>query len=135
MKEFVVRLTRGQDLYKSIFDYCKENDISAGVVASGVGCLYEAKIRNAGGKEIRSFNEPLEIVSLMGTVSKDRLHLHISLSKADLSTIGGHLVEGCLVNTTCELVIIELENFAFSKVFDETTGYNELLIKEIKKGE
>jgi hypothetical protein len=71
----------------------------------------------------------------MGTVSKDRLHLHISLSKADLSTIGGHLVEGCLVNTTCELVIIELENFAFSKVFDETTGYNELLIKEIKKGE
>jgi len=135
MKEFVVRLTRGQDLYKSIFDYCKENDIGAGVVASGVGCLYEAKIRNAGGKEIRSFNEPLEIVSLMGTVSKDRLHLHISLSKADLSTIGGHLVEGCLVNTTCELVIIELENFAFSKVFDETTGYNELLIKEIKKGE
>jgi hypothetical protein len=48
-----------------------------------------------------------------------------------LSTIGGHLVEGCLVNTTAEIVILELNNFEFSSKFDEKTGYDELLINKI----
>ena len=131
MKEYVLRLTNGQDLYKSIFEYCKMNDIKAGVVASGVGCVSRAKIRDASGVNIQTINEPLEIVSLMGTVSSHRLHLHISFSKEDLSVIGGHLVEGCIINTTCELVILELETYLFNKEFDENTGYNELKITKL----
>ena len=128
MKEFAIRLTKGQDLYKTIFEFCKQNDIDAGVIGSGVGCVTQAKIRDAGGKNIQTLVEPLEIVSLMGTVSKKRLHIHISLAKEDLSVVGGHMVEGCLVNTTCELIILALESYGFSKTFDETTGYNELFI-------
>ena len=132
MKEYAFRLVKGQDLYNSIFEFCKQNNISAGIILSGVGCVSKATIRDAGGSEIHTIKEPLEICSLMGTVSSNRLHIHISLSKKDLTVIGGHLVEGTIINTTCEIVILELEKYIFEKIFDETTGYNELLIKELK---
>ncbi len=129
MKEYAIRLVKGQDLYNSIFEFCKKNNIEAGTIISGVGCLTTAKIRDANGKKIHTLTEPLEIVSLMGTVSKHRLHIHISLAKENLNVIGGHMVEGCWVNTTCELVIAKLDNYIFEKTFDKKTGYNELLIK------
>ena len=131
MKEYAVRLKKGEDLYNYIKDYCIKNDIKAGVILSGVGCLSEAKMRDAGGVNIQSLNEPLEICGLMGTVSKERLHIHIALAKEDLSVVGGHMVPGCIVNTTCELVILAFDRYEFSKEFDQNTGYNELLIKEI----
>ena len=43
---------------------------------------------------------------------------------------GGHLQEGCIVNTTCEVVLGELENYQFTREFDESTGYNEIKITE-----
>ena len=128
MKEHVFRLTKGQDLYKSILEYCKENNIESGIAASAVGCVYVARVRDATGINIETIYENLEIVGVMGTVSKNRLHLHISLSKEDLSVIGGHLVEGTFINTTCEIVILELDSYSFDKEFDENTGYNELKI-------
>ena len=69
MKEHAFRLINGQDLYNSIYNFCTTNHIEAGVIVSGVGCLKQANIRDAGGKNIHTLTEPLEIVSLMGTVS------------------------------------------------------------------
>lgn len=43
-----------------------------------------------------------------------------------MKTIGGHLLEGCLVNTTVELVIISFEDIKMERKYDETTGYKEL---------
>jgi len=131
MQEHIFRLKKGDDLYDSIQKFCQENNILAGVVVSGVGSLLSAHIRDASGVNAQDVNEPTEIVSLNGTVSKNRLHLHISLSKTDLSVVGGHLMSGCKINTTCEIAILEFENYEFSKEFDKTTGYNELKI--IKK--
>lgn len=128
MKVYTQRLTKGADLYKSIFEFCKKNSIKAGVILSGVGCVTTAKIRDASGENIQTLNEKLEIVSLNGTVSENRLHIHIALSKEDLSTVGGHLVEGSIINTTCELAILEIDNCIFDKEFDATTGFNELRI-------
>lgn len=129
MKYHVFRLKRGCDLYRSIKDYCCEQQIEAGVIISGVGCVTEAKVRDASGINIQSLKEHLEIVSLNGTVSAQRCHLHIAFSKEDLSTVGGHLVEGCIVNTTCEIAILEFKDLLFSKEFDEATGYHELKIE------
>ena len=130
MKIHAIRLRRGQDLFESIHEYCIQNHIQAGVVLSAVGCVSHGKMRNAGGIKIVDIDEPLEIVSLMGTVSEKRCHLHVSFSKEDLSVIGGHLVPGSIINTTCELVIGELDDYIFGKEFDETTGYNELVINK-----
>ena len=131
MKTYAVRLKRGMDLLKSIEGYCKENQIKAGVLLSGVGCVTKGRVRDASGVTIVDIEEPMEIVSLMGTVSEKRCHLHVSFAKEDLSVVGGHLVTGCIINTTCELVIGELENCIYDVEFDEETGYDELIVKHI----
>lgn len=131
MKTYAVRLRRGADLLQSIEAFCAEHQIRAGVLLSGVGCVTKARIRDAGGVNIVSIDEAMEIVSLMGTVSEKRCHLHVSFAKEDLSVIGGHLVAGCMINTTCELVIGELENYVYDVEFDEETGYDELIIKPL----
>ena len=131
MKSYAVRLKRGADLLESIENFCIENSIKAGVVLSGVGCVLRGRVRDAGGVKIVDIGEPMEIVSLMGTVSEKRCHLHVSFSKEDLSVVGGHLVRGCIINTTCELVIGELENRVYDVEFDSETGYDELVIREI----
>jgi len=130
LKCHCVRLQRGDDLMESIRTLCKEKNIAAGVVLSAVGCISEGKIRDASGVTIREITDHCEIVSLNGTVSKKRCHLHIALSKEDLITIGGHLCPGCIINTTCELVIAELPGIRFDVEADPETGYNELIFQE-----
>lgn len=123
------RLTRGQDLYAEIERYAKEHHIAAGAVVSAVGCIYRWELRDATGVRIRFGEEDVEIVSLMGTVSENGCHLHASFAREDLSVFGGHLRPGCLVNTTAEIVLAELENFRFVREPDEQTGYDELVIE------
>ncbi len=133
MKKLIVRLKRGDLLKESILKLCIDNDIKAGVILSSVGSLVKARIRNAGATEIKELDEDLEILSLNGTVSTNRIHLHICVSDKNLNTYGGHLENGSIVNSTCELVILDLDGYEFNKEFDNETGYNELLIKEIKE--
>ena len=124
-----LRLRRGADLMQSIKALCEEKKIAAGVVLSAVGCISEGRVRDASGVTIREISDHCEIVSLNGTVSEKRCHLHIALSREDLSTIGGHLCEGCIINTTCELVIAEIPGTVIKKEFDDETGYDELVFR------
>lgn len=130
MKCHALRLRRGADLLESIRQLCRERDIAAGVVLSAVGCISVGRVRDASGVTIREIDDHCEIVSLNGTVSRARCHLHIALSKEDLTTLGGHLCPGCIINTTCELVIAELPGTVIEKEFDEETGYEELVFHE-----
>ena len=125
-----VRLRRGDDLMLSIKEICRKKHIAAGVVLSAVGCISEGRVRDASGVTVRDIREHCEIVSLNGTVSEARCHLHIALSREDLSTIGGHLCPGCIINTTCELVIAELPGIRFGVEADPETGYHELIFQE-----
>lgn len=131
MKTICKRLHRGDDLLKSIQALAKDQHIGAGVVLSAVGCISKGVVRDASGVTLRQIDAPCEIVSLNGTVSAIRCHLHIALSREDLSTVGGHLVEGCIINTTCELVIGVLDGWEIATEFDAETGYDELIFKEL----
>ncbi len=130
MRTVCCRLHRGDDLLHSIKSIAAQRHIQAGVVLSGVGCVSRARLRDASGVNIRQLEEHFEIVSLTGTVSEARCHLHIALSREDLSTVGGHLVEGCIINTTCELVIGVLEGVEYAVEQDAETGYDELIFVE-----
>ena len=132
MRTACKRLRRGDDLLLSLRALAAEQKIEAGVVLSGVGCVSRAVVRDASGVTLRKIDEPCEIVSLNGTVSRSRCHVHIALSKEDLSTVGGHLVEGCIVNTTCELVLGVLDGWRFGVEQDGETGYDELIFEEVK---
>ena len=122
------RLHRGQDLYEAVETYVNDHHIAAGAVVSGVGCVSRWRLRDATGVRVRSGEEDVEIVSLMGTVSEHGCHLHASFSREDLSAFGGHLLPGCIVNTTAEIVLLELEDFAFDRRPDPETGYDELTV-------
>ena len=122
------RLHRGDDLYESIQRYADAHHIAAGVVLSAVGCVYRWELRDASGVDVQSGTEDVEIVSLMGTVSEYGCHLHASFSREDLSAFGGHLLPGCTVNTTAEIVLAEIGSCVFPRRPDSETGYEELEI-------
>ena len=130
MKTHAFRLRRGDDLLLSIRAYALEHDIRAGALLSGVGCVTRAIIRDASGVTTHELCGRYEIVSITGTVSAARTHLHIALAGEDMQVLGGHLCEGTIVNTTCEVVLIELDGVTFLKEFDPQTGYNELKISK-----
>lgn len=128
---YCLRLKRGDDLKASIVDYCNREHITAAAIITAVGCLYEASIRLGDGKTVRQYSNRYEIVSLTGTISENGAHLHISIADEDGKVIGGHLCEKSFVNTTCEIVIASLDDqYRFTREYDETTGYKELVIKK-----
>ncbi len=129
------RLHYGDDLLKEIKKIAVEEKLQAAVVVSSVGCLTKLRVRDASGVNIQEVNEDCEILSINGTVSALRTHLHIACAKEDLSTVGGHLVEGCTINTTCELVLMELPNISFGVEQDQTTGYDEIIFQTIHSTE
>lgn len=130
MKTHAFRLRRGDDLLSSIRNYAIDHGIAAAALMSGVGCVTHAVIRDASGVATHELCGRYEIVSMTGTVSRARTHLHIALAGEDMQVVGGHLCEGTLVNTTCEVVLLELDGVTFSKEFDPETGYNELSIEQ-----
>ena len=123
------RLGPGEDLKRFIEDYAIKERIS-GVVVSGVGSLKHLKIRLADGKTVLERKSEFEIVSLTGTLSPDGVHLHISVADTEGNVIGGHLKDGCIINTTCELCIDVYNDIVFSRVYDEKTGYKELQVHQ-----
>ena len=127
MKMICKRLRRGDDLLRSIEKIAQEEQLELAVILSAVGCVSRGRVRDASGVTVRDINEDCEIVSATGTVSRKRCHIHVSFSKEDLSTVGGHLMEGCIINTTCELVLGVVDGWHCGVEQDEETGYDEIV--------
>lgn len=125
--EHCFRLTKGTDLKKYIESYVIQNKLS-GFIACCVGSLDKITIRLAGATEILEREGKFEIVSVTGTLSEDGVHIHISVSDEQGNTIGGHLKDGCIVDTTAEVILICMKNNKFNREFDSQTGYKELTI-------
>ncbi len=126
------RLRKGNDLKKELENFAIKNNIS-GVILSCVGCLDKLNIRLAEANDYLVKEGAFEIVSVTGTLSKNGVHIHISVSDKFGNTFGGHLMEKCIVNTTAEVALLEFKQFKFEREFDETTGYKELAIHRIEK--
>lgn len=130
MRLYARRLTKGMDLKKEIEKIASSEDVGAGVVLSSVGCVSRGRFRVADGESIKKMDEDLEILSLNGTLSKNGVHLHISYGDIEGRAWGGHLSEGNIINTTCELVIGILSEKKFTREPDKDTGYDELVIEQ-----
>ena len=130
MKEYAVRLTKGADLKASIENICHEQQFNTAVVLSAVGCVDHVKIRLAKAVGELDVEDGFEIVSLMGTVSNGKAHLHVSFSDDLGNVFGGHLKEGCIINTTCELVLGILEDYTSERKYDENTKYDEIVFSK-----
>ena len=115
MQNYTFRLARGQDLFDSIDAFVMQKQIEAGCVLSGVGSLTQAVIRFANRSEYQEYTGHFEIVSITGTVSIHGSHLHIAVSDENGVTIGGHLVSGCKVYTTAEIVIVVFSDVVYKR--------------------
>ena len=127
-----IRLKPGEDLRKAIQNYVNQHQIKAGWMVTCAGSLTDYKIRMANQPDGASGTGHFEIVSLTGTVSENGSHLHISISDSTGRTIGGHLMEGCKVYTTAEIVMQSDSAMVFKREKDGSTPWEELQI-EIKK--
>jgi uncharacterized protein len=128
-----LRLKPGQDLRQQIEAFVKEKHLRAGFIITTVGSLQHAGIRLADQSSATQFEGKFEIVSLVGTLGSDGVHLHISISDSNGKTLGGHVVEGCLIYTTAEIVIGEAQGLIFSRDRDAGTGYQELRIRRARQ--
>ena len=131
METFAFRLKPNQDLKKELKKFIISNNIEAGYILTCVGSLKKAALRLAEEDVTKTFDEKFEIVSLVGTLSQDGIHAHISLSGfKDGNVIGGHLKEGCIIYTTAEIIIAKSKKFIFSRKFNEQTGFKELEVRD-----
>lgn len=132
MKIHTFRLKPDQDLKLSIEKYVKQHNIKAGFIITCVAGLSQATLRMAGAQpdkqDIRTYEDDFEVTSLVGTVSVNGVHLHMSISDRNGQGFGGHLKEGTIVHPTAEIVIGEDEDVTYAREFDEETGFTELVV-------
>lgn len=129
-KTHAFRLKPGNDIKKEIDAYVKANKIQAGWISCGVGSLTDYNIRFANQPEGSKGSGHFEIVSLIGTVSVNGSHIHISISDSTGKTIGGHLLDRNLVYTTAEIVIQESDDLVFTRENDGSTPWEELQVRK-----
>ncbi len=128
IKYVAVRLSPGTDLRKDIERLVTQNQIRAGWIVTCVGSLSNYSLRFANQKTGSLGAGHFEILSLVGTLSTSGCHLHICISDHTGATMGGHLLEGCIIYTTAELVIGINQEFIFEREIDDETGWKELRI-------
>ncbi|MBB6051397.1 PPC domain-containing DNA-binding protein [Armatimonas rosea] len=124
-----LRLTPGQDLKQALVALSQREGIGAACVLTCVGSLSTANLRYAGKSEGATLERPLEILSLVGTLGRGGVHLHLTVADEQGQTLGGHLLDGCLVRTTAELVLGVLPGVIFDREPDPETGYLELVVR------
>ena len=126
------RLKPGKELKQSIDSFVKIKNIQAGWIATCVGSLTEYNIRFANQEKGYSDKGHFEIVSLVGTLSVNGSHIHLSIADSTGKTIGGHLLDGCKVYTTAKIVIGESEDLIFTREKDGASLWKELKVLKVK---
>ena len=129
VRTYAVRLKPGEDLRGALEAFTRQHHLRAAFIQTCVGSLNSVTIRFANQPAETLLTGPFEIVSLVGTLSEDGPHLHVSVSDGAGRTIGGHLAAGSSVYTTAEIVIGEIAGAAFKRETDPATTYKELVVE------
>jgi predicted DNA-binding protein with PD1-like motif len=132
MQTYSFRLRPGQDLKTELEAFVKQQRVGAGAILTCVGSLTDVTLRLANQEGPTVWKGHFEIVSLVGTLSVNGSHIHLSVSDSTGRTLGGHLLEGCKIYTTAELVVGVMPSLDFVREADPTFGYKELVIRKRK---
>lgn len=128
-EDIVARLEVGEEVVASLAEIAEREGVTFASV-SGIGAaddiavsVYDVKAKKYFDNE---FREPMEITSLLGTVSeKDGapyVHIHATAGRADGTAVGGHL-KRAVISATCELVLHTVYG-RVPRFYDERTGLN-----------
>ncbi|MCW9587456.1 DNA-binding protein [Klebsiella pasteurii] len=125
---YALRLLPGEEVFSRLRAFVQQHHIQAAWIAGCTGSLSNVALRFAGQDETTLLNGIYEVISLNGKLELTGEHLHLSLSDPQGAMLGGHMMPGCTVRTTLELVIGELTSVAFSRQPCAVSGYDELVI-------
>ncbi|HDO1373835.1 TPA: DUF296 domain-containing protein [Aeromonas veronii] len=123
-----LRLLPGEDLIAGLRAQMARHGLQAAWIAGAVGSLPHANLRYAAQPDGTLLEGAFEVIALGGTLDPECEHLHISISDEQGLMRGGHVLPGCRVRTTLELVVGELEAYRFGRAPCPQSGYEELLI-------
>jgi hypothetical protein len=132
----IARMEKGEDVLKTIETVASNHDIKTGQLTL-IGAIAGARLgyfdTHSNEYVENTAKENLEVVSCMGditTLNDGSLVVHAHLIAADDkgNCHGGHLLPGCKVSVTIELVIFETED-EIKRSRDEQTGLNLMDIK------
>ncbi|NJR65506.1 MAG: DNA-binding protein [Leptolyngbyaceae cyanobacterium CRU_2_3] len=128
MDAVALRLYPQQDLKAELEAFVQKQQLDAACIVTCVGSLTQAVLRFANQPNGILLEEKFEIMSLAGTMSQQGCHCHLAIADSTGRTLGGHLMPGCLIYTTAEIVIGILPHLSFQRELDLRTGYQELAI-------
>lgn len=126
---YALRLAPGLELLSQLRTFITEHHLQAAWIAGCTGSLSDVALRYAGREESTLLHGTYEVLSLGGTLELTGEHLHLSISDENGAVLGGHVMPGCTVRTTLELVIGELTALRFSREPCPLSGYDELTVK------
>jgi uncharacterized protein len=126
METLALRLHPGEDIRQELEALAKNESMTAGIILGAVGSLAKTCLRFAGNDHMSELPGKQEILTLSGLLSQAGVHLHMSVGDSQGQCRGGHVVYGCEVYTTLELVIGLLPDKLFQRVLDPDTGFKEL---------
>jgi len=124
---YFARFFENDDLAESIKKTAEENGVNAGALIligalkqAVLGCYKQGEYVNT---EMKGH---LEIASCTGNIAHDEkgetiVHAHIVVSNEKAEAFGGHMMKGCLIGPTAELVIMEATDLNLERTFDEKT--------------
>lgn len=101
---------------------------AAGFVLQGIGSLRGARLRLAGAPDATQLEGDIEILTLAGSLSPDGPHLHMAVADAAGRVFGGHVLAGCTVRTTAEILVALLPGHRFTREPDAASGFDELVV-------
>ncbi len=122
------RLKPGEDLFLGMEQFIARNDIRVAAIMTCVGSLSKAMIRFADQRIATPLEGSFEIVSLVGVLTDDGSHIHISLSDQNGHVIGGHLKPGAIVHTTAEVALMPIMDIRVTREHCPLSGYRELVV-------
>ncbi len=125
-KIIFARLFEDEDLLDTITQTAKKARIKAGFFVL-IGTLKKAKMGffHEGQYQPIEMAEQVEVVSCMGNISikenEPFVHAHIAVSNRRGEVFGGHVLPGCIIAATGELVLVETVDVKLQRKLDDKT--------------
>lgn len=124
---WMLRLDEGQDLFETLSEFARAQDLGAAAVVFGIGMFRRSTFGFWDGSRYRphELTDPHEVVALHGTIARadgqPSIHLHGAVAGPDHRVVGGHLMRAT-VGILQEVVLESFPNRTFGRLMDESLG-------------
>ena len=106
-----VGMEYGDDFHECVEKVARDLDVQSGVILSGIGTFYEARIHYIthtsfpGDDRFVEMRGPIELCSVSGIIADYKPHMHCTMAVRGNELFAGHLEPGCNVLYLAEAVI------------------------------